>query len=397
MRPLSFRAVCFGKMHFLQWMLRVLGLVLGLQLQLAAGSPGAKPVTGHGLEPEVLSPRQFPDLPPDVMVDDNCRAMCDAPTCFLGVCPLRRRGELDFDAGGHSRPRPGLLPDYNVNFGNDTDFDLDLDLANITVGPRLGKRVFGIPVTNVEETISYMKRQFRIPPHPMQPVDPDFGGNIPGFFSGGPLGPITTVSYERRLLAGNNQRFQWGTNGLHGCTMMLLVSTRAAWMAHFWEVGALCGHDDFLTHRSEDPEDLTSIRCQENWNNEVRDVMFGSARPSVPSVPISFNLYNGPRAQDQTRLIFMAPAADGATRRPRPRYPRKMRELTKLIKQEIPELLEAHAYYYPPLNYNPESTAPIVPGSDAWKAENTERGHALFQWDGATNWRVLYESYHARN
>lgn len=50
-------------------------------------------------------------------------------------------------------------------------------------------------------------------------------GNLDGFFS---------VQRDERVVSNEQtfgtQPFQWGTNGLHGCTMVTVVSKRAVWM-----------------------------------------------------------------------------------------------------------------------------------------------------------------------
>lgn len=44
---------------------------------------------------------------------------------------------------------------------------------------------------------------------------------------------MSTVAVQKEFSGRGN--VQVGTGGLHGCTVVTLVSKRAVWMAHFWQ------------------------------------------------------------------------------------------------------------------------------------------------------------------
>jgi hypothetical protein len=59
----------------------------------------------------------------------------------------------------------------------------------------------------------------------VRPLDGQFTSNK-GFYAGGSEAEVT-VSYQAEF---GNTAFQLGTGGLHGCTMLTIVSNRAVWM-----------------------------------------------------------------------------------------------------------------------------------------------------------------------
>lgn len=44
---------------------------------------------------------------------------------------------------------------------------------------------------------------------------------------------MSTVAVQKQFSGRGN--VQIGTGGLHGCTVVTLVSKRGVWMAHFWQ------------------------------------------------------------------------------------------------------------------------------------------------------------------
>lgn len=109
-------------------------------------------------------------------------------------------------------------------------------------------------------------------------VDPQFP-SYGGFFSGAE-GDMSTVAEQKTF---GKTAFAYGTGGLHGCTMMAIVSNRAVYMAHYWE-GYTISNEDSLAG-----DDRTL------WEERVLD--------SIRGVKVT-NPYNPP---DNPNLAYRAP------------------------------------------------------------------------------------------
>ncbi|KAM7212337.1 hypothetical protein V8F06_012273 [Rhypophila decipiens] len=351
-------------MRFIQWAL------VGLQASLGLAFPGALRGDSDGLR---LFGRQIIEQPPDVIVDDNCRPMCTGVTCRGdgGVCPaLRRRWSVSeddfFDSGN------------NNSSSHDTG---DHDTLHA-----LGKRDFNVEPSSVNTNMQYVMRQFERAGNP----DPQFGPvtrtqkfNVRDIRVAWP-NPDATVSRQVRFT--ESQKFQWGTEGLMGCTMLLIVSARAVWMGHLYEVEAFCGFDDLRDHlivRNSQPPTTFWRICQQHWNEQVvnplvnTDVINPANR--VVSRRIDPDLFNGD--EDNTQIIFMTPQDP---KNPRNfLYRQKILDLYALLYNDV-GITNARALVFP---YKPLDPGPADPAQyktpqqviDNNLFETTHRGCVLFQ------------------
>ncbi|KAK0104903.1 hypothetical protein ONS95_005168 [Cadophora gregata] len=217
-----------------------------------------------------------------------------------------------------------------------------------------------------------------------------------GFFAG----DMRTVTRDGQFGA---IPFEFGTNGLHGCTMLTIISKRAVWMAHFWEAYAFKDSYDpkkplkekngLMVRSDGDPEDIPNLQ---SWQDRAIAAVTGqplSAPLHLPTEgnPIDPNLFN--RRDDNTEAIIMTPAETITTgsrgeKMADYRYPNKIGELEMALRQLIPGI-KIQRQPYTPLNYfNPVDMA---------KRDKTEAGMALFQFDpnadgaGARYFRLFHE------
>ncbi|KAI1466805.1 uncharacterized protein F4812DRAFT_432863 [Daldinia caldariorum] len=96
---------------------------------------------------------------------------------------------------------------------------------------RLAKRAFPENIDNNEDAAKYVIGVLTGPNSP------------PGFFA---AGTPAAVQYMRKF---EGEAFSYGTAGLHGCTMVAIISKRAIYIAHFWETYSTHG-DDVVTGTS---------------------------------------------------------------------------------------------------------------------------------------------------
>ena len=233
------------------------------------------------------------------------------------------------------------------------------------------------------------------------PADPQFATNI-GFFAGGT--DQRTVATQQTL---GTRAFQFGTGGLHGCTMMCIVSNRAVYMAHYWvshhETAArlwlpqeeplpnlrhaltciLPWQETFTTDNNDNlsGEDLT------RWQNRVLNTITGGTTPDPYDGPksIDWNLFNRPG--DNTAVYFMTPFKPGVNANPvgsapNPitdmKYQNKIQSVIDLVTQNVPGV-RAEIRGYTRLNYWYNRDAGQYEGPDAHLIDTTERGICLFQ------------------
>jgi hypothetical protein len=306
---------------------------------------------------------------PDVFVDDHCKVACTSRTCGLGVCSLERRSDVLFQA---NKPKPLVtrLSRKETDDSNSTEPAGKPKLLN--------KRVFQVPLNAATNTVNdfgnYVRRQFGYDQNGGGFIDPDpqFGDDMNGFFLDDDEDD-TTVSHQALFGA---QPFQWGTNGLHGCTMVTIVSNRAVWMAHIWEMGGFCGSDFFR-----------SQNCRDLWASHVVDPIFDTDYEDVSS-RIDFNLFNQPL--DNTQVIIMTPMyGDEDTDTWKSLfhtmiYENKIKNLVGLLQQNgrLGGNAQVTVYEYDALNYDPQKNPALdtpLESLDRFFAGNTQFGHCLFQ------------------
>ncbi|KAK4170621.1 hypothetical protein QBC36DRAFT_316537, partial [Triangularia setosa] len=120
-----------------------------------------------------------------------------------------------------------------------------------------------------------------------------------------------TVSHEVTM----NEKvpyFQIGTGALHGCTVFTMVSRRAVYMAHYWELAAMGGvyAPDKSLREGEilsDPVVLPETDGRrDNFQKRVLNALLGGEQdPMTKGNPFTLDLFS--RADDQTRIFIFTP------------------------------------------------------------------------------------------
>lgn len=110
-----------------------------------------------------------------------------------------------------------------------------------------------------------------------------------------------TVSGE--IILKDEKLFTMGTGGLHGCTIVTIVSNRAVYMGHYWEVAAMGGKFGDFDPVSFSPMDPRGANFQKRVLNAI---VGGDRDPETRGNPFNPRLYN--RATDQTRVIITSPS-----------------------------------------------------------------------------------------
>ncbi|KAK0666622.1 hypothetical protein QBC41DRAFT_148013 [Cercophora samala] len=147
----------------------------------------------------------------------DCLYRCTWATCGAAACALNRRGLISYptvDAQTHENATSGLH-----------------------------KRVFNreFPKWSPLHIDYYMRTNLG---YDRLRADPQFLGVGDYHMLINEWSHEKTVAKERRMPDPNGRAFQIGTNMVHGCTVVALVSNRAVWMAHFWEVSAMNADDE---------------------------------------------------------------------------------------------------------------------------------------------------------
>ncbi|EEA25968.1 hypothetical protein TMatcc_005778 [Talaromyces marneffei ATCC 18224] len=172
-----------------------------------------------------------------------------------------------------------------------------------------------------------------------------------------------TVVVQKEL---GDTPFQVGSAGLHGCTIVTIVSDKAAYMGHFWEI----------------PSWPSTTR---EFNERVLNFFSGSGQFGIgPGLnPALFT------ANDNTRVYIMTPRRRGA-RYTTSNYTKKVPILISTIKTALGnQNVPVAVWKYVRLNYHNPSEEAL--------ANTNQRGIALFQFDpnafgmGNRGWRILYE------
>ncbi|KAF2117936.1 hypothetical protein BDV96DRAFT_644273 [Lophiotrema nucula] len=227
----------------------------------------------------------------------------------------------------------------------------------------------------------------------------------------GPPGGLSTTNppderaYSQQAEFGNN-KFQFMTGGIHGCTTITLVSNRAVWMAHFWET--------YSMRIREDKKDCTKENSDEPVDHPVvveriLEFIRGNAVPNpapnflkpylTPEGPfIQVDLFNR-QDTDETKLFISTPTALGVpiTRsRFQYRYPLRIKKMAEAVAERIGLTPEVDLIPYQALDYSdPQQFS---------QAGTNARGHHLFQFDpdsdgnGQRAWRLFAEHrYRVKN
>lgn len=111
---------------------------------------------------------------------------------------------------------------YNATAAEISDEEDDSDAAP----HELAKRVFKTDHRRwkTDDAKKYLPGQVRVTNGRVVPTDKQFSNTL-GFFAGGTN--QATVAVQRKF---SKKEFQMGTGGLHGCTMMAIISNRGVWM-----------------------------------------------------------------------------------------------------------------------------------------------------------------------
>ncbi|VBB73754.1 Putative protein of unknown function [Podospora comata] len=137
----------------------------------------------------------------------DCMYRCTLATCGGGTCPLKGRGLRYPDIEAHTE-------------GNVTS-SLRKRLFTTDRAAWTAKEIDQYVWNNVG--YNFMDPQFQFPDR--QFLINDF--------------VETTIAKQRKMADGGGKPFSIGTNHVHGCTVVAIISNRAVWMAHFWEVTAM--------------------------------------------------------------------------------------------------------------------------------------------------------------
>jgi hypothetical protein len=151
-------------------------------------------------------------------LDSVCLYACDVNSCGDTCAPVRKR---DFFPLGHPE-RPHRL----WNETTDEWYTVSADQYNATISRRGNeKRAFtNNPRWNKWRVALYLPGQIQIINGVVVPADTQFPNNL-GFFIGG-----TNQGTVSQQAAFGNFPIQMGTGGLHGCTMLAVISNRGVFM-----------------------------------------------------------------------------------------------------------------------------------------------------------------------
>jgi hypothetical protein len=213
--------------------------------------------------------------------------------------------------------------------------------------------------------------------------------------------------------------FQYGTHGLHGCTMVAVVSRRAVWIvssasdntlafagisanslqAHFWEIYShgRRGTDGLSTSTNARDTHYQAFRQRviDAFRGQPVTAPVTNGKPYVPPFgdAIDPSLFN--QEGDGTRIIVMTPnflgSRPGTARYGQQRYSARNQIMINDIIDHIggENQPRVDVFIYSALNYrNAQQYA---------MRHNTRRGMCVFQYDpdsdgnGQRAWRLFYE------
>ncbi|KAL2827566.1 hypothetical protein BDW59DRAFT_160209 [Aspergillus cavernicola] len=311
-----------------------------------------------------LGPRQ------DETVDFACEPQCELNSCAGGLCTI---GLTKRDVGDWGR-------EYSA-----------WDRANTTAVRRdtstLVRRIFRYNTNSNRyngRAPTRAEADVYLPAVLVNNREDDHFGAYEPFFDG----TEAPVMIQRTF---GNEPFQLGTGGLHGCTMVAVISRRAVWMAHFWEV---------YSHSRQTTTNPASGSYRA-FRQRIIDAFKGVlvVDPVVPrngkpyripvGDPINPDLFN--EDNDGTHIIIMTPNPLGSVGPARndERYHARHEVMVEELRNHVGGDPRVDTYRYSAYNY-------AIPREEA--LANTERrGMCLFQYDtdsdgqGMRAWRLLYE------
>lgn len=194
----------------------------------------------------------------------------------------------------------------------------------------------------------------------------------------------TTVQHEF-----DDNKYELGTGGLTGCSVLTIVSRRAVFMAHFFESLAFSRPTKAqLIEAGEDPDTYPRL----NFVGQVTNLIDQSRGATVgigPSLDVSLFNNAGDGSDDpgdNTKAFIMTPrkwnGAEGEAE-----FTNKINSIITQVKGLLPNLGDVPIYDYVRLNM----------ADEAEEAElyTNARGSAFFQYDpsnrGKKAWRLFYE------
>ncbi|KAH7317127.1 hypothetical protein B0I35DRAFT_434610 [Stachybotrys elegans] len=335
----------------------------------------------HAFQPGLLLPRQA-ELPDSGVA---CTTKCTLNGCGSGVCPafggLLAKRDLDVELLSNS------LKHLNVTDG--------------LQGNVLAKRIFSYDVDSED----YVDRD---------PTVNEAASYLPAVFDGGEndyfgqLLPLVSAQEDERAVSQQrefgNEPFQIMSGGLHGCTVLAVVSNRGVWMAHFWEVYSN-GDWDFDSGPFDPNFYIEAFRdrvirfMRGRREDRVRRPAPSNGGPYItPLGPsIDGNLFNR-RDTDETQIFIMAPVLEGEPSGSTAyNYPTRINDMVQAVHDVLGEGNNPRltVYGYQPLEYEDEADQALI--------NTSQKGMALFQYDpdsngsGRREWRLFLEERFARH
>ncbi|KAK6076208.1 hypothetical protein SCUP234_07376 [Seiridium cupressi] len=313
----------------------------------------------HAFDFSLLEPRQ--DDTDDII---SRVPSCDLDTCGSGgVCAALRRRTAGLEYA------TDILSYQNASVeGDDKALDKRLFRYNPTSNVYTGDR----PPTNAEVN-AYLPAVF-------QGYETSYFGAALGLAAN----DERTVSQQVQF---GTQPFQIAFGGIHGCTVVTLVSQRAVWMAHYWE--------SYSHGKPNKDSPATDPAFQERviWQLQGRIVRAPSPSTYKPYIApdgpgIDANLFN--QDDDETKLYIMTPVKDGNSAGDTSiKYTNRINAIENAIRRVLGRRPATVRWNYLRLDYNDEA--------DRAMANTNSRGMGLFQFDpnsdgkGTPNWRLFYE------
>ncbi|RYP20713.1 hypothetical protein DL765_002663 [Monosporascus sp. GIB2] len=181
----------------------------------------------------------------------------------------------------------------------------------------------------------------------------------------------TSRADERAVMrqrAFRDEPFQFGTGGLHGCTMVAIISKRGVWMAHFWEIYSNGAQGVDSTRNAAFRERVLDAM---QGNPVTRPMPNQSGKPYIPlnGPAVNPDLFN--QDSDETKLIFMTPTKDGEqSGSGKLMYTNRVAEIESIVRHIIGRRPQVIKYAYKRLDYNDPA--------DAAMENQSNRGMCLF-------------------
>ncbi len=206
-------------------------------------------------------------------------------------------------------------------------------------------------------------------------------------------GDERAYSQERTF---GNRAFQIISGGIHGCTVAVLVSNRAVWMAHFWETYSHATRkSDGEWDNLDTPKDAPAFvdRVLKFIRGDPVPIPADSKKPYIaPTGPSpTASLYDN-IDEDETKLFIFTPIGDNQRLRAsaRLKYPQRVDEIEKAFVARIGVSPAVYRVGYKRLDYTKPDEAALE--------NQSNRGMTLFQYDpdsdgkGRRAWRLFLEN-----